>query len=263
MTPARLERLAERLFPYRWGLVALSLTGIAGFLGLALVRRFEFPLLLTFGSWWLFCACVWFHPTRGTMRPSAIPWRWLPGWARSAARAWAALVLTFAAAVTLFMALQMARPGRAGGTECSSHSVYQALVEDSFSRITRVSELPPAMLDTFWRAYGRTSEDRRIADPGEPFQSTDFVSKQRLPWRRLLFGGRSQRVAYLYYEKGGIALTRHLFAVCLGSPKSQGFSYVAPPSVDPQGGIGGALDEKCLISPPRERFEPQDRGTCF
>lgn len=265
MTLAWLERLAQRLFPYRWGLAALSLAGAAALLALARAGKLAFwlvPVLL--GSWWLFCACVWFHPTRGTMRPSAIPWRWLPGWAGSLARAWAAFVLMFAAAVTLFTAAQMAKPARGDAGACSSHSVYEALARDSFSPIRRVADIPPAVITEFWRAYGAGDRDHRIADPGEPFQSTDVVDVDMpLPWRRLLFGGASARIVYLYYEKGGLGLSRHLFVSCLGSPSSPAFSYVAAPWVASDRGFAGAFNEKCLFSPPRERFALEDRGTCY
>jgi len=44
-----------------------------------------------------------------------------------------------------------------------------------------------------------------IADPGEKFEATDFITDPDLPRRRLIFAGVAQDRAFIHYEEGGIA----------------------------------------------------------
>lgn len=162
-----------------------------------------------------------------------------------------------AAALALLLVLAC---GVAWGAECSSHAVQQALREDELTPITRVGDLPPVLLEKFWAAYGKDDRDHRIADPGEAYQEGDRVDSPRLPRRRLVVGARSERVAYLYYEKGGPTHSYQLFLTCLDAPDSAGFSLVKLPWDEWFPGTGV---EKCLASPPRESLLPRDRGRCL
>jgi len=56
-----------------------------------------------------------------------------------------------------------------------------------------------------------------IADPGEKFEATDFITDSALPRRRLIFAGVAQDRAFIHYEQGGIA---HSYIVELFRPES-------------------------------------------
>jgi hypothetical protein len=43
-----------------------------------------------------------------------------------------------------------------------------------------------------------------IADPGQKFEATDFISDPELPRRRLIFAGVAGDRAFIHYERGGI-----------------------------------------------------------
>ncbi len=45
--------------------------------------------------------------------------------------------------------------------------------------------------------------DFRMADPGKPYEATCFVTKPRLPSRRLVFAGVSKEHCFIHYERGG------------------------------------------------------------
>jgi hypothetical protein len=259
VTPDRYARLSERLFPYRgWffggSVVAFAVMTIP-LAGVGSVRMLASLASILFALWLSFCICVWFHPTRGALRASAIPWRWLPGWVLVWARWQASCFVGLAVVVVVLFA------GKAAwGAECSSHFVQQALSGDDLTRVNRVADLPPILLEKLWAAYGKADPDHRIADPGQPYQEGDVVHTPRLPRRRLVTAARSARIAYLYYEKGGRGHSFHMFVACLDAPDSPAFSYVKPISRDwyPSSSV-----ERCLVSPPREHLVRKDRGRCL
>ena len=51
-----------------------------------------------------------------------------------------------------------------------------------------------------------------MANPGEPFQVTDVVAFQKLPWRRLVFAGVQGDMWFLHYERGGLAHSYYVVA---------------------------------------------------
>lgn len=57
-----------------------------------------------------------------------------------------------------------------------------------------------------------------IADPGQKFEATDFISDPELPRRRLIFAGVAGDRAFIHYERGGIF---HSYLVALFRLKSQ------------------------------------------
>ena len=149
---------------------------------------------------------------------------------------------------------------RAG--DCTPAAIRRALDEDHPAGLTRVADVPAAVLDEFWRAYGGTDPDHRIADRGQPFQESDVVVDE-LPRRRLIVAAASARAAFLVYEKGGRALTRHLFAVCLADGKAGGsFSALRAPSTFERAALSEALRDGCVVSPPREHALPGDATRC-
>lgn len=106
MTPVFFTTLAGRLHPHRWWFMGLS---IASFAALALtltwgppdslhvVGALAGPAIVT--PWGLLCACVWFHPEHGNLRPGS---RWIgkaPRALQTITRWYAALFLTVFLAV--------------------------------------------------------------------------------------------------------------------------------------------------------------------
>jgi hypothetical protein len=71
-----------------------------------------------------------------------------------------------------------------------------------FNAVDQVKSLPQAV----------RNEIGDLAEPGESFQSTDVVRGKRLPSRRLIFAGISERYSIVHYERGGIA---HSFLVAV------------------------------------------------
>jgi hypothetical protein len=57
-----------------------------------------------------------------------------------------------------------------------------------------------------------------IADPGEKFEATDFITDPDLPRRRLIFAGVAQDRAFIHYELGGIGLSYVVELFQLKSP---------------------------------------------
>lgn len=67
---------------------------------------------------------------------------------------------------------------------------------------------------TFLRPAGWLApEDWDIANPGQPFRSTDMVDPQHfLPYRRLVFAVCGNDFCFLAYDSGGIVEEEHLVA---------------------------------------------------
>jgi|GEM_PF-3835832 len=49
-----------------------------------------------------------------------------------------------------------------------------------------------------------TNDKNIIANPNGKFNKTDIVKVKNLPWRRLIFAGKSKQYCFIYYEVGGI-----------------------------------------------------------
>ena len=87
------------------------------------------------------------------------------------------------------------------------------LQAEQFAIVTSVRGLPLGVRDQLQKLFG--TQALEIAEPGAPFQATDVLVTPRLPIRRMISAGCSNdHHCLLYYERGGIAHTRHamLFA---------------------------------------------------
>jgi hypothetical protein len=51
-----------------------------------------------------------------------------------------------------------------------------------------------------------------MANPGEPFEATDFISDSRVPQMSLIFAGTQDDRSFVHYEQGGRG---HMFIVAL------------------------------------------------
>ena len=99
MTPSMASTLASRLFAYRWWFLGASLTSLSVAFLLLMLRPSVASLIVPlFGPfvvvpWGLLCACTWFHPERGNMRPTSAFMLRLPHFVRVALRWYASLFL--------------------------------------------------------------------------------------------------------------------------------------------------------------------------
>jgi hypothetical protein len=163
-------------------------------------------------------------------------------------------------AVTVALGLAAAPAVRAA--DCTPASIRRALEQDHPPGLTRIADVPAAVLDAFWRAYGTSDPDHRIADHGQAFNPGDVITGD-LPQRRLIVAAASPRAAFLVYEKGGRALTRHLFAVCLADGRAVGsYSALRAPNSFERPAVSEAMRDGCLVSPPREHALPEDWTRC-
>lgn len=94
-----------------------------------------------------------------------------------------------------------------------SQALRTHLRAERFTPVTTVGGLPSVVRDGLKQLFG--SSTLEMAEPGAEFQATDVVTKPDLPIRRLISAGCSGDHCLVYYERGGIAHTRHvvLFAV--------------------------------------------------
>lgn len=74
------------------------------------------------------------------------------------------------------------------------------LLDGNFTILTKVETFPEAVRKSFLEVGG---ERMTIANPGEPYQETDVVTDDTLPWMRLIFAGVSEKKAFVFYEQGG------------------------------------------------------------
>ena len=101
-----------------------------------------------------------------------------------------------------------------------------------------------------------------FADPGQDFQATDVIDERNLPWRRLLFGGRSPSITFIHYEKGGRALSRHVFVGCSDAGARHLYSYLAPLEARDAASLFEQFRDDCLVTPPREHLEETEIDRC-
>lgn len=91
-----------------------------------------------------------------------------------------------------------------------SHGEKAHILDRDFSIVKKVDRLPDALKSAF--AQLASESDFKMANPGEKYQETDFISEPGLPWRRLLFAGISNDRYFIHYEKGGMG---HSFYVAI------------------------------------------------
>ena len=103
--------------------------------------------------------------------------------------------------------------GLAAGQSTASSALSAAqrthLQAERFDLVTSVRGLPLGVRDLMTKMFGTQALD--IAEPRGEFQVTDVITKPGLPIRRMIAAGCSNDFhCLLYYERGGIAHTRHV-----------------------------------------------------
>lgn len=114
----------------------------------------------------------------------------LPGSRGTAA--WASLALTFSTALA---------PAAVAQTKHLDAGVRHAILSEHFHAVFRVSEIPRAVIAAASEARGPKLAQFpfELADPGEPFQSTDVIVTRGLPGRRLVAAFASDGIAHTYH----------------------------------------------------------------
>jgi len=90
----------------------------------------------------------------------------------------------------------------------SSNPYLRRVLREEFTLVDRTNAIDKNVFATLRRSI---RGDSRIAEPGQPFQSTDVVSGERLPWRRLAFAGHNPNLWIVCCEHGGYAYHHDLF----------------------------------------------------
>jgi hypothetical protein len=73
---------------------------------------------------------------------------------------------------------------------------------ETFAPVTTVAALPASVKEGLAQLFGETL---KMAEPGAPFQATDVIGPDRLPFRRLVAAGCAADHCLVHYEKGGFA----------------------------------------------------------
>jgi hypothetical protein len=117
------------------------------------------------------------------------------------------------------------------------------------ARVVRTSAaLPRPVVDEIVGAGAR------LADPGQPFQVTDVVFDDTLPWRRLFWAVTDGHTYLVHYEAGGIGHSFHLLLVSstAGGAKVLWHAAADGPIAD-YAAFRAALDRGTLDEDPRIR----------
>jgi hypothetical protein len=162
------------------------------------------------------------------------------------------MILRTLLALALFATIvPHARESTAAGT-CSNDFVYQELREAKFGRLDRVADLPKEVLAEFQTAIAQ-HDPPLLAEPGEPYQATDVVAPGGPGLaRRLVFAGFSKSLFYVYYERGGIAHTHHVFVYCHHEGRKRMLAVIGAPAVRSPRDLAVGLRRDQVVSPPRE-----------
>jgi hypothetical protein len=83
-----------------------------------------------------------------------------------------------------------------------SETEKKHVLDDEFKVMRSTDEIPHELKQAFAAATGQQKFE--LANPGQKYQVTDVIDTPRLPVRRLLFAGESQRSWFIHYEHGGI-----------------------------------------------------------
>jgi hypothetical protein len=90
-----------------------------------------------------------------------------------------------------------------------SEALRTHLQAERFQIVTSIRGLPLGVRDLLQSLFGSGTLD--IAEPGAEFQRTDAPVSPPLPIRRLIAAGcASDHHCLVYYERGGVALTRRV-----------------------------------------------------
>jgi len=113
-----------------------------------------------------------------------------------------ALFLALVGGMLLLLYVQQAENKGRQSVRIDLSAVGQPGQNVLFKRVDEVKSLPQAI----------RNQIGDLAEPEESFQSSDVIRGKRLPSRRLIFAGLSEKYSIIHYERGGIA---HSFLVAV------------------------------------------------
>ena len=93
----------------------------------------------------------------------------------------------------------------------------QRLLEGSCQLVTSTAQLPEKLRVAF--AMLTKESEFALANPGEKYQSTDVMTRPRLPLRRMVIAGNCSGYWFIHYERGGLG---HSYAIVFFQPDSKG-----------------------------------------
>ena len=115
-----------------------------------------------------------------------------------------------------------AAAGRTQSAAALPETLLAHLKNERLQIVTSIRGLPLGVRDELQTLFG--SPTLEIAEPGDEFQVTDVVRNPKLPIRRLVAAGCSTDHCLVYYERGGIAHTRHV-ALFHWTPQATRFEW--------------------------------------
>jgi hypothetical protein len=131
-----------------------------------------------------------------------------------------ALIVVLAAVVcTLSAAAQSAAvsiPRRSDSTPTLSGIEAQRLLDGPCQLLTSAAQLPEKLRAAF--AILTRESEFTLANPGEKYQSTDVMTRPRLPLRRMVIAGNCSGYWFVHYERGGLG---HSYALVFFQPDSK------------------------------------------
>jgi len=92
----------------------------------------------------------------------------------------------------------------------------QRLLQGPCQLLTSTAQLPEKLRTAF--AMLTEEPEFALANPGEKYQSTDVMSRRKLPMRRMVIAGNCSGYWFIHYERGGIA---HSYALVFFQPDSK------------------------------------------
>lgn len=118
--------------------------------------------------------------------------------------------------IILLLAACIELPSQSESKSSLSKADRDSIFEGNFTIVKDTDGIPVNIKQSFAEVTREPSF--ALANPGQEYQATDVVNsmKPRLPWRRLIFAGRSGDKWFIHYEKGGIG---HYYAIVLLSAK--------------------------------------------
>jgi hypothetical protein len=88
-----------------------------------------------------------------------------------------------------------------------SSAERQDFLNADYKILRKMADLPAGVRKLF---MVKGTSRMAIADPGQKFEATDFITDAELPRRRLIFAGVAGDRVFVHYESGGIGLSHQV-----------------------------------------------------
>src|SRR5579863_1249766 len=108
-------------------------------------------------------------------------------------------------------------PRKGDSTPTLSGMDAQRLLEGPCQLMTSTAQLPAKLRVAFAMLTG--GSEFALANPGEKYQSTDVMTRPKLPLRRMVIAGNCGGYWFIHYERGGLG---HSYALVFFQPDSRG-----------------------------------------